>query len=45
MEKVTCIGRAFIKANDVKFINSRYQKHLGIEFGYNSYVINDKYCI
>jgi predicted enzyme related to lactoylglutathione lyase len=38
MEKVTGIGGVFIKAKDVTFLAAWYQKHLGIEFGDNSYV-------
>ena len=38
MEKVTGIGGVFIKAKDVKSLAGWYQKHLGIEFGNNSYV-------
>ena len=38
MEKVTGIGGIFLKAKDVKTLAVWYQKHLGIEFGDNSYV-------
>ncbi len=38
MIKVTGIGGVFIKAKDVKAITAWYEKHLGIEFGSNSYV-------
>jgi predicted enzyme related to lactoylglutathione lyase len=38
MEKVTGIGGVFLKAKDVKFLTAWYQKHLGIDFGNNSYV-------
>jgi predicted enzyme related to lactoylglutathione lyase len=38
MIKVTGIGGVFIKAKDVKALAAWYEKHLGIEFGNNSYV-------
>lgn len=38
MERVTGIGGVFLKANDVKALAAWYQKHLGIEFGDNSYI-------
>lgn len=38
MNRVTGVGGVFIKARDVKFLTGWYQKHLGIEFGNNSYV-------
>lgn len=37
MEKVTGIGGIFLKAKDVKSLTGWYQKHLGIDFGNNSY--------
>lgn len=38
MIKVTGIGGVFIKAKDVKALTAWYEKHLGIEFGKESYV-------
>jgi predicted enzyme related to lactoylglutathione lyase len=38
MEKVTGIGGIFLKAKNVKELTVWYQKHLGIDFGDNSYV-------
>lgn len=38
MQKVTGIGGIFFKAKDIKSLAAWYQKHLGIEFGNNTYV-------
>ncbi|HLK28747.1 MAG TPA: VOC family protein [Puia sp.] len=38
MQKVTGIGGVFIKAQDPKSLAAWYEKHLGVEFGSQTYV-------